>query len=133
MNYELHMSRSSVGRVLVAVIVSYLGFGLMVAVTERLLSSATTSSSAANPTYFLADLASQCLYLVAAGYVCCVMARSYRLAIAFLTVVGLVVGTLSLVTSWRSEPHWYGIGLLVTYAPCLWTGWILRRKAIDEH
>lgn len=130
---EEDMSRGSVGRVFVAVIVSYLGFGLMVAVTEWLLSSATTSSRAKSPWYFVFDLTSQCLYLIAAGYVCAVIAHSNRLAVAVLALLGLSVGTFSLVTSWGSEPHWYGIALLVTYAPCLWVGWTLRQGAIDHN
>lgn len=117
------MSRGSVGRVFVAVIVSYLGFGLMVAVTEWLLSSATTSSSAKSPWYFVFDLTSQCLYLIAAGYVCAVIAHSNRLAVAVLALLRLSVRTFSLVTSWGSEPHWYGIALLVTYPhACGWGG-----------
>lgn len=121
------MSGASVGRTFVAVVASYLGFGLTVVVTDALLSLATAGGSAGNPSYFVFDLTSQCLFLIAAGYVCAVIARSDRLAIALLTVLGLSVGTISLVRSWGSEPHWYGIALLLTYAPCLWVGWALRR------
>lgn len=129
---EQDMSGASVGRAFVAVIVSYLGFGLTIVVTDALLSSATAGGSAGNPWYFVFDLTSQCLYLICAGYMCAVIARSHRFAIALLTLLGLSVGTFSLVTSWESEPHWYGIALLVTYAPCLWAGCALRPAAIDD-
>lgn len=124
------MSRASVGHLLFAVIVSYLGFGLLVVVTEEILSLVTTHSGARSPAYFVLDLITQCLYLIAAGYVCSAIARTHRLAIALLTALGLLVGTFSLVTSWNSEPRWYGIALLVTYAPFLLAGWALRRRAI---
>jgi hypothetical protein len=127
------MSRTSIGRVFVAVILSYLAFGLMVVVTDGLLSSVMTSSGARNRAYFAFDLTSQCLYLIAAVYVCSVIACSHRLAVALLTVLGLSVGTISLFKSWGSEPHWYGIALLVTYAPCLWAGWALRRRPIEQN
>ena len=124
------MSRTSIGRAIVAVMVSSLGFCLMVVLTDGLVSSVATSSSARNPAYLVFDLTNRCLYLIAAGYVCSVIARSPRLAVAFLMVLGLSVGTFSFSTS---EPHWYGIALLATYAPCLGTGWALGRGPIDEN
>lgn len=122
------MSKATLGRIFVAVIGSYLGFGLMVAVTEQILSSATSHADLKRPGYFVADVIAQCLYLIGAGYLCSVIARSNRLAIGLLMALGLVVGTFSLVTSWRTEPKWYGIALLVTYAPCLWAGWAVRSR-----
>jgi hypothetical protein len=75
------------------------------------------------------DVVIQCLYTVVAGYMCCVIAqRSQRIAMAGLIAIGLVLGAVSLVTSWKSEPHWYGIGLYVVYAPCVWIGWTIRDR-----
>jgi hypothetical protein len=119
------MSKVTLGRVFVAVIGSYLAFGLMAAVTEQVLSSATSHVDLKRLEYFVVDVIAQCLYLIGAGYLCSVIARSNHLAIGLLTALGLVVGTFSLVTSWRTEPKWYGIALLVTYAPCLWAGWAM--------
>jgi hypothetical protein len=120
----------SVGRFLSAVIGTYLAFGLTVTATEQVLSLAAVNNSPRSPLYFLADVILQCVFLIAAGYLCSVIARSSdRLAVMFLTVLGLLVGTLSLITSWKSEPHWYGITLLVTYGPCLWAGWASRKVA----
>ena len=121
------LTKASSGRIIVAAVVSYLAFGLITAVTEQILSSLGTSGSTTRPSYFVADVVTQCLYLIAAGYLCSVIAGSFhRPAIFFLIALGLLVGTLSFVTSWKSEPHWYGIALLLTYAPCIWTGWALR-------
>ena len=61
-------SIGAVGRVLIVVISSYLGFGLMVAVTEQILSSVTTKGAEKSTVYFAADVITQCLYLVGAGY-----------------------------------------------------------------
>lgn len=118
------MNESYKGSVLIAVIGSYLGFGLMVAVTERSLSAVTTNSPL---TYFVADVTTQCVYLIGAGYLCAALSRSRPFAIFSLIALGLAVGSFSLVRSWTSEPHWYGVALLVTFPPCLWIGWILRR------
>ena len=126
MNPMKEPSNGTVGRVLIAVGSSYLGFGLMVAVTEQIVSFATTKSAEKFPAYLVADVITQCLYLTGAGYLCAVIARSHRFAIVFLTALGLLVGSFSLVTSWKSEPHWYSVTLLVTYSPCLWLGWALR-------
>jgi len=126
MNPIQETSKGIVGRVLIAVVSSYLGFGLMVAVTEPILSAATTKGAEKSSAYFVADVIIQCLYLLGAGYLCAVIARSHRFAIVILTALGLLVGSFSLVTLWKSEPHWYGIALLATYAPFLWFGWTLR-------
>ena len=124
------MSKSSVGRAIVAVVAGYLTNMVLIVVTEQFLSSLASRSDATPPLwYFVIDLISQCLYQVAAGYLCCVIARpSQRSAVAALIGLGLLVGTVSLVTSWKSEPHWCGTGLLVVYAPCVWIGWALRRR-----
>ena len=126
MNPTRKQSKGAVGRVFIAVISSYLGFGLMVAVTEQILSSLTAKGTEESTSYFAADVIAQCLYLTGAGYLCAVIARSHRFAIWILTMLGLSVGGFSLDTLWKSEPHWYSVALLVTYAPCLWCGWALR-------
>jgi len=115
------------GRSLIAAIIAYAAFGCAVAVTEWLLSSAAPIGATGRPFYFVADLISQCVYLVGAGYLCCVLSRPTEwLAITILIALGLVVGTLSLVTSWNREPHWYGIALITAYVPCIWIRRALR-------
>jgi hypothetical protein len=79
--------------------------------------------------YFVTDLISQCIYIAAAGYLCRVIARpSQKTALFALIALGVLVGLVSLVTSWKSEPHWYGIALFVTYPPCVWIGWTLKDR-----
>ena len=125
-------TKAGLGRIIAAAIVSYLAFGLMTAGTEQFLSPVATSGYTKPLSYFVGDVVAQCLYLVGAGYLCSVIARSsHRPAVLFLTVLGLFVGTFSLVTSWKSEPHWYGTALLLTYAPCIWVGWALEWSDIS--
>jgi hypothetical protein len=121
------MPEAKVGRILVAAIVAYAAFGCAVGLTEWLLSPAAPSGATGRPFYFVADLICQCVYLVGAGYLCCVLARpSDWSAIAVLMALGLLVGSLSLITFWNREPHWYGIALITTYVPCVWIGRALR-------
>lgn len=56
-------SKGAVARVLIAVISSYLGFGLTVAVTEQILSLVTTKGAEKSTAYFAGDVITQCLYL----------------------------------------------------------------------
>lgn len=118
------MSRRSIGRTILAAVVGYTANGMLVVATEQLLSSRATQ-----PLYFVVDLISQCLYTVIGGYLCCVVAGSRRVAMAGLMSLGVLVGTISLATSWKTEPRWYGITLLAVYPPCVWIGWRLRLAA----
>ncbi len=121
------MSTASIGRNIAAVLAAYIVNGLLVLATEQLLSSIHTGGQTQPSYYFVVDLISQCLYTVAAGYLCCAIAPpSHRVALVGLIGLALLVGTVSLTSSWKSEPHWYGLALLLVYAPCAWLGWVLR-------
>jgi hypothetical protein len=128
------MSNASVGRIFVAVVVGYLTNGILVLATEAILASISPARGAAPLLrYFVVDLINQCFCAMVAGYVCCLIARpSQRMALTGLIGIGLSVGTFSLVTSWKSEPHWYGIGLFIVYSPCVWFGWSLRNRLKRE-
>lgn len=134
------MSKARTGRTIIAVISGYATNGILVMATEQLLSARTRATEQMSPTYyFVIDLVSQCLYTVGAGYLCCLIARPLqRIALVGLIALGLLVGSVSLVTSWKAEPQWYGIGLLAVYAPCAWFGWMWRvrqtvRSTAREH
>lgn len=80
---------------MLAVLAGYIADGILVVATEQLL-----SSRAMQPLYyFVVDLMSQCLYTVFGGYLCSVIARSQRFAMIGLMGLGVLVGTVSLVTS----------------------------------
>jgi peptidoglycan/LPS O-acetylase OafA/YrhL len=97
------MLRASIGRSIIAVLAGYAANAVLVATTEQLLPRLITS-----PDYFAADLITQCLYELAAGYLCCLIAkRSERwIAVVGLVGLGLLIGTISVITSWKAEPHW---------------------------
>ncbi len=118
------MPRVNIGRPFLAVVAGYAANAVLVVVTEQLLSRFFI------PTYyFVADLVTQCLSTIVGGYLCCLIAQqARRIAMAGLVGLGLLVGTVSLVTSWTAEPHWYGIALLSVYAPCVWIGGTLERR-----
>ena len=117
-------------RVILAVVAGYLADGILVVATEQVLSLRARGVGATQPLhYFVMDLISQCVYTVVGGYVCCAIARpTRRAAMAGLMGLGVLVGTMSLVWSWKTEPHWYGIALLAVYAPCVWIGWTLKDR-----
>jgi len=110
---------------LLAVVVSYTANAILVAATEQLLTLHAPPGGAPPLVYFVVDLITQCLYTVAAGYLCRLIARSRRVAMVGLIGLGIPIGTLSLFNSWNAEPHWYVIALFVAYPPCVWIGWTL--------
>jgi|SRR5271165_804904 len=124
------MSRGIIGRVILAIVSGYTVDAILVAATEQLFSWLVPGMDVSPPLYyFIVDLLTQCLYTVIGGYLCCVIARpSHRVAMFGLMALGVVVGTAFLVASWKAEPHWYGIALLVVYSPCVWIGWTLKAR-----
>jgi len=132
MSAQGSMSKTGVGRTIIAVIASYVTFVFLVVATELLLLRVAPSvGRRQHLPFFVSDLIIQCLFTIVAGYLCCLIARGQRIAIAALIGIGLLVGAVSLVMSWKSEPHWYGIGLYISYAPCLWVGWTVRDRIND--
>jgi hypothetical protein len=101
-----NMLRGDVGRTILAVIVGYTASAVLVAATEQLLPRLIASTK-----YFVADLITQCLYATAGGYLCCLIAKRCKrwIALVALMSLGFLVGTISLITSWKTEPHWYEI------------------------
>ena len=72
----------------------------------------------------------RCVYTVAGGYVTAWLAPAKPMRHAIiLGLVGIVAGTLGVVTSWDLSPqHWYPIALVSTALPCTWLGGALRSR-----
>lgn len=118
------MSRVEIGHTILGVIAGYVANAILVGVTEPTYGRFLTARI-----YFVADLITQVVATTIGGYLCCLIAQSgKRYAATILTVVGLLIGTASLITSWNAEPHWYGIALLSVYAPCVRIGYALTRR-----
>lgn len=116
------------GRAVLAVLAGYIANAILVAASEALLSRLTRGATPLS--YFVVDLFTQCIYTIVGGYICRQVARSSTKApLGGLISLAMLMGTISLVTSWKSEPHWYGIALLAVYPPCAWVGWRLKEPA----
>jgi hypothetical protein len=114
--------RSSIKRILLAILAGYLTNASLIAGAEYVLIRV-----ASGPMYFVADVMTQCLVQIGCGYICCRISNATP-AIAGLVALGLLVGGFSLTVSWETEPHWYGIALLVVYGPSIWVGYRLANR-----
>jgi phosphotransferase system glucose/maltose/N-acetylglucosamine-specific IIC component len=111
-------------RTVLGVIAGYATNAILVGVAEAIYGRLLGQNS-----YLIADLITQTLATVLGAYLGCRIAREGKgMAAASMMVLGVLIGTLSLVTSWKVEPHWYGIVLLASYAPCVWGGYVLVRR-----
>lgn len=126
---EKHV-KASVGRLILAVVAGWVTNAFLVGVTEVLLWTSMRNMGRNLPgKYYIVDLICQCCFTVLGGYLCGVIAGpSRRVAMLSLMSLGLVIGGLSLPSSWSREPHWYRIALLAVWIPCVWIGWRLRSQ-----
>lgn len=121
---ETRMAR----RVIVAVVAGYVINAVLIAGTEQKLSRLVTRGS-----YFAADVVTQSIIQIGSGYLCSRIANAQRLiATAVLVLVGLLIGSASVIAFWQSEAHWYAITLLCIYAPCVWVGYRLDRRTSQK-
>jgi hypothetical protein len=106
------MSQRQTGRIILAVVAGYAANAILVVATEQLLLPLIRDG---RPPlyYFVADLISRMLLHRGWRLLCCLIARpSRRVDMVSLIGLGIVVGTISVVTLWRTEPHWYALALL---------------------
>jgi hypothetical protein len=120
------------GRLVAAVIFGYISTGLLVILTDQIFSAMIPGfhSMKVPPLYyFVISLATNTFYSIVGGYLCSAVARAYaRSATLALIVLGEVLGIIAQVSLWHTVPHWFGIGLLVLYAPAVWIGGLLRSR-----
>jgi hypothetical protein len=111
-----------VGRTILGVIAGYITNALLVGITEAIYARFLDGRK-----YFVVDLITQIFATIVGGSLCCFIAQSGRgIAAISLTILGLIIGSASLIMTWNAEPHWYGIALLSVYGPCVWMGYALR-------
>ncbi len=120
------------GRIIVAAIVGYVAIGLLVVTTDKVLAATIPGFATLEVPpllYFVVSLATDTLYSVVGGYLCCVIARDRcRNATLVLIIGGEIAGIASQAALWRTIPHWFAIVLLLLYPPAVWIGSILRSR-----
>lgn len=110
--------------IVLAVILAYVANALLIVGTEQLLARAFSDAK-----YFVADVVVQSVIQVGCGYLCSLIANARsRPAIVGLIAIGLLIGGCSLAASWHADPHWYGIALILVYAPSVWIGYRMERS-----
>jgi len=109
-------------RLAVAVAVAYVANALLIAAAEKVLILAASADQ-----YLGADVLTQCAIQIFCGYVCGRICNR-SLAPAALIALGLLVGSVSLVATWHTEPHWYALALLAIYSPSVWLGYRLSLR-----
>ena len=127
------MPKATVGRIILAVVAGWTANAVLVGLTEVLLWTSMRGPRGTHPgKYYIIDVICQCCYTVVGGYLCCVIAGpSRRNAMFGMIFLGLLIGGLSLPSSWPREPHWYRITLLAVWTPCVWIGWKLRSSRVE--
>lgn len=119
------MSKVRVANIAFGVLAGYLTNAAVVGVTEIAYVRWMDAHQ-----YFIVDLVTQVIATIIGGYLCCLIAYgAKRIAATSLMTLGLLIGAASLFTSWKTEPHWYGVALLAVYSPCVWTGYALLLRS----
>jgi hypothetical protein len=116
------------GRMILAILAGYVLIGVLVTVTDRVF-AAVPGFAIMNPPryYFLVTLGTDFVYSAVGGYVCSWIAgeRAWEGTLC-LIAFGETIGLASQVLSWKTVPHWFGIGVLVMYPLGVWIGSRLR-------
>ncbi len=117
-------------RIIAAVFAGYIAIGVMVVLTDQVAARVIPGfASAATPptSYFYSSLATDTIYSVLGGLLCAAIAREHaRRATVWLMIFGEVAGIAAQIALWTTVPHWFGLALLVTYPPAIWSGSKLR-------
>jgi hypothetical protein len=123
-------------RIIGSILAGYCIIGLLVVVTDQVFAAVIPGfkSMPIPPDYYFAiSLVTDTLYTVAGGYLCARIAANFaRTATLGLIVFGEVMGLVSLVMSWKTVPHWYGVALLVIYPPAVWAGSRIKSRTVQR-
>jgi len=117
-------------RIISAVLAGYVGIGVLVVLTDLIFAAVIPGFRAMTPPplyYFVILTFTNTLYSIGGGYLCAAIARaSIRAATLGLMVFGELMGVVSTILSWHTEPHWYAFALLVLFPLAVWIGSRLR-------
>jgi hypothetical protein len=126
----------SMSRNILGVVAGYALIGLFVVLSDALAAAlfpGLTTQTPPSIKYLAAVLFYDSIYTVIGGYVCARIAQAgARGATIGLIAFGEIMGVISAVVSWRIQPHWFAITLLILYPPLIWLAYALspvRRPA----
>jgi hypothetical protein len=119
-------------RTVLAAIAGYVLIGVLVVFTDQLLSSMQGFNAAAAPagTIFKIRLGTDAFYSILGGFLCATIARAAaKKSTLYLMIGGELIGLAATIPLWKSQPHWFAIGLLILYPPAVWVGsWFGSRR-----
>jgi hypothetical protein len=122
-------------RIVGAVLAGYAAVGVLVVLTDLIFAAVIPGFRAmAIPPlyYFEIVLCTDALYSVAGGYLCAAIASaSLRKATLGLMIFGEIMGLVSTIVYWHTQPHWFALALLVLFPLAVWIGSSLRSRRAE--
>jgi hypothetical protein len=123
-------------RIAAAVLAGYIAIGALVVLTDQIFAAAIPGfrTMATQPLYYFVIVSfTDTLYSAAGGYLCAAIASAAvgRATLA-LMIFGEIMGVVAVVLGWKSQPHWFGLPLLVLFPLGVWCGSRLRSGRPDE-
>jgi lysylphosphatidylglycerol synthetase-like protein (DUF2156 family) len=122
-------------RTIGAVLAGYVAIGVLVVLTDLIFAAAVPGFRARTPPplYYFAILTfTNTLYSIGGGYLCAACARaSAGTATLGLMIFGEIMGVVSTVLSWHTQPHWFAFALLVLFPLAVWIGSRLRSRGAE--
>ena len=107
-------------RKILAALAGYVAIGILVVLSDRITSSALAAPSTK---YFAVTLFTDVVYTIVGGFLCAKIAGAgAREATIGLIVFGEAMGITSAIVAWSTQPHWFGLALLILYPPAIWIG-----------
>lgn len=118
------------GRMILAILTGYMLIGLLLTISDRIFATVLPGfGHLVTPPrlYLLISLGMDFVYSIVGGYVCSWIARERAWEATWcLIALGETIGVASQFLTWKTVPHWFGIGVLVLYPLAIWVGSRLR-------
>jgi hypothetical protein len=118
------------GRMILAILTGYVLIGVLLTISDRIFATFLPGfGQVVTPPrlYLLIDLGTDFVYSIVGGYVCSWLARERAWEATWgLIALGETIGVASQFLTWKTLPHWFGIGVLVLYPLAIWIGSRLR-------
>ncbi|MBZ5609734.1 MAG: hypothetical protein LAP38_15850 [Acidobacteriia bacterium] len=120
-------------RTVLAAIAGYALIGVLVVFTDQLFSlmiQGFRAMATLPDYYFKVTLGTDAFYSILGGYLCAALAqKAAKDARLWMIVGGEMVGLAAVIALWKTQPHWFALGLLIVYPPAVWIGSWLGSRA----